>query len=51
MGITFRTHADNSFTLAAKSFTHEEAFDEYRRLRDKLHALGVENVWMQTISD
>lgn len=51
MGITFRTHADNSLTLAAKSFTREEAFGEFRILRDKLHALGVENVWMQTISD
>lgn len=51
VGVTFHTHADKSFTLAAKSFTHEEAFGEFRRLRDKLHALGVENVWMQTISD
>jgi hypothetical protein len=51
MGITFRTRADKSFTLAAESFTCEEAFGEYRILRDKLHALGVENVWMQTISD
>ena len=49
MGITFRIDANERYTLAAKSFTSDEARDEFESLRDKLYELGVENIWMQAI--
>lgn len=49
MGVTFRIDANERYTLAAKSLTSDEAFDEFESLRDKLYELGVENVWMQAV--
>ena len=47
MGITFRIDANERYTLGAKSFTSDEAWDEFESLRDKLYELGVEHTWMQ----
>lgn len=49
MGVTFRMHSDDHFSLASKSLTGDEVFEQSKVLRDKLHALGVDNVWMQTV--
>lgn len=51
MGITFHVGADNRLSLGGKSFTERQAFGEFQVLRRKLDALGVENVWMQTMRD
>ena len=47
MGITFRIDANERYNLADKSFTSDEAWDEFESLRDKLYELGVEHTWMQ----
>lgn len=51
MGVTYRVRADDRVLLAGKPLTSDETFQHFNSSRDRLHASGVDNVWMQTITE